>query len=137
MPSYTSADFNTVFSSIHSHFPSSSFSVRAALFNVGLSIFKPFLDIKPEEVQQCLETNVLAGFAFSREAILSFKRNDLDAAGTRGTLIFTGATASTRGNVSTSAMAAAKSANRALSQSLAKEFGKDGIHVRHMLVDDL
>jgi short chain dehydrogenase len=52
--------------------------------------------------------------------------------GARGTLIFTGATASLRGNVTTSAFAAGKFGLRALSQSLAKEFGKQNIHVAHV-----
>ena len=54
----------------------------------------------------------------------------LDAQGSRGTLIFTSATAGTRGNTTTAAFAAGKFASRGLSQSLAKEFGKDNIHVR-------
>ena len=41
----------------------------------------------------------------------------------------TGATASWRGNVFTSAFAAGKFALRALTQSLNKEFGKENIHV--------
>jgi hypothetical protein len=49
--------------------------------------------------------------------------------GKRGTLLFTGATASLRGNVVTSAFSSSKFALRALSQSLAKEFGKEDIHV--------
>ena len=62
-------------------------------------------------------------------AILAFKENQLDENGSRGTLIFTGATAAIRGNVTTSAFAAGKFGIRALSQSLAKEFGKENIHV--------
>jgi NAD(P)-dependent dehydrogenase (short-subunit alcohol dehydrogenase family) len=53
----------------------------------------------------------------------------LDAGGKRGALIFTSATAATRGNKTTSVFASAKFALRALSQSLAKEFGKQNIHV--------
>ena len=53
----------------------------------------------------------------------------MDEKGKRGTLLITGATASWRGNVTTSAFSAAKFALRALSQSLAKEFGKQNIHV--------
>ncbi len=80
-----------------------------------------------------LQTNVAAAFAFSREAILDFKENEIqEPIGKRGTLIFTGATASVRGNVVTSAFAAAKHGQRALSQSLAKEFGKQNIHVAHV-----
>lgn len=53
----------------------------------------------------------------------------LDERGTRGTLIFTSATAAIRGNVVTSAFAAGNFAERALSQSLAKAYGKENIHV--------
>lgn len=52
----------------------------------------------------------------------------LNERGTRGTLIFTSATGGVRGNVSTSAYAAGKFAERALSQSLAKAYGKENIH---------
>jgi len=136
IPSYGATDITAAFSSIRTHFPSSQFSLRAALFNAGHGVWKPFLDITPEDIQETLNTNVVAGFAFARESILNFKQNDIDSEkGKRGTLIFTGATASLRGNVTTSAFAAAKFGTRALSQSLAKEFGKDSIHVAHAIID--
>lgn len=107
-------------------------------------MWKPFLDLTPAEVKESVETNIEAGFAFAREVILAFKQNDIivkgdeasKARGTRGTLIFTGATASLRGNTTTSAFAAGKHGLRALSQSLAKEFGKDNIHVGYCLYLD-
>lgn len=83
-----------------------------------------------EDINSSLEVNLTAAFAFSRGAILAFKQNPIDERGARGTLLFTGATASIRGNVTTSAFATGKSGQRALSQSLAKEFGKENIHVR-------
>ncbi|THH07724.1 hypothetical protein EW146_g9223, partial [Bondarzewia mesenterica] len=55
--------------------------------------------------------------------------------GKRGTLLFTGATASLRGNVTTSAFATGKFGLRALAQSLSKEFGKENIHVAHVIID--
>ena len=80
-----------------------------------------------------MNINVEAAFSFSRSAIKTFKDNAIDPTnGARGTLIFTGATASLRGNVTTSAFAAGKFGLRALSQSLAKEFGKENIHVAHV-----
>jgi NAD(P)-dependent dehydrogenase (short-subunit alcohol dehydrogenase family) len=84
------------------------------------------------QIQEIVNVNIVAAFGFSREVILAFKSNDLDKAGKRGTLIFTGATSSTRGNVVTSAFSAGKHGLRALSQSLAKEFGKENIHVAHV-----
>ncbi|KAF8311989.1 hypothetical protein DL93DRAFT_2082664 [Clavulina sp. PMI_390] len=74
-------------------------------------------------------------FAFSKEAIKIFKELDLDDRGTRGTLIFTSATAATRGNVFTSVFAPGKFAERALSQSLAKAYGKENIHVANVIID--
>ena len=80
-----------------------------------------------------LQTGVAAAFSFARAAILAFKDNDIEqSSGKRGTLIFTGATASLRGGPLTSAFSAGKHGVRALSQSLAKEFGKENIHVAHV-----
>jgi len=91
------------------------------------------LDTTSQEVQESLNTNIGAGFAFARGAILSFKENDIDATnGKRGALIFTGATASLRGNTTTSAFSSGKAGLRSLSQSLAKEFGPENIHVSHV-----
>ena len=80
-----------------------------------------------------MHVNIEAAFSFSRHVIKTFKDNQVDPAnGARGTLIFTGATASLRGNVTTSVFAAGKSGLRALSQSLSKEFGKQDIHIAHV-----
>ena len=52
-----------------------------------------------------------------------------------GKIIFTGATASTRGAANFAAFAVAKSGLRALSQSMARELGPKGIHVSHVIID--
>lgn len=57
----------------------------------------------------------------------------INDAGKRGTLLFTGATAAWRGNKTTAAFSAGKFGLRSLSQSLNKEFGKQDIHVIHLL----
>jgi len=134
--SYSASNVASAFTAIRSHFPSSSHSLRVAVFNAGHGVWKPFLEITPEDVQAATQTNIEASFAFSREVLLDFKQNAIDeATGKRGALIFTGATASVRGNVTTSAFSAGKHALRALSQSLAKEFGKQNIHVSHAIID--
>ena len=53
----------------------------------------------------------------------------------RGTMLFTGATASLRGGTNFAAFAGAKHALRALAQSMARELGPKGIHVAHVIVD--
>ena len=51
------------------------------------------------------------------------------------TLIFTGATASLKGSANFAAFASGKFALRALAQSLAREFGPQGLHVSHTIID--
>jgi NAD(P)-dependent dehydrogenase (short-subunit alcohol dehydrogenase family) len=104
------------------------------VFNASQGAWKPFLNLTPEEVRTAAEVNLNGAFAFSREAILAFKENKIEheKIGKRGSLIFTSATAALRGNTTTSLFAAGKFAVRALSQSLAKEFGKENIHVAHV-----
>ena len=53
----------------------------------------------------------------------------------KGTILFTGATASLRGSAKFSGFAAQKFALRALAQSMAREFGPQGIHVAHVIID--
>ncbi|KNZ81187.1 Carbonyl reductase family member 4 [Termitomyces sp. J132] len=133
---YSPNDIRNVWMSIRAKYVAPTYSIDAAVFNIGQGVWKPFLEVTPEDIRTSLELNVEAAFAFSREAILTFKENKIsEDKGKRGTLIFTGATASLRGNTTTSAFAAGKSGLRALSQSLAKEFGKENIHVAHAIID--
>lgn len=140
---YSPDSIRSAFAAIRTHFPSSSSPFRAALFNVGYGIWKPFLEITDEELHKSLDINVAAAFAFSREVITEFLKlgfEDPSEGGQggsrkRGTLLFTGATAGVRGNVTTSAFAAGKHGLRGLVQSLAKEFGKQNIHVAHTVID--
>lgn len=118
-----------VFDAVKAHQWSEPTEIRAALWNASAAPFKGFLEVTEDDLKLSLENTVVAPFAFSRQAILAFKENGLDDKGKRGTLLFTGATASLRGNVHTSAIAPAKFGLRALSQSLSKEFGKENIHV--------
>ena len=130
---YSDEQLESTWKEIRKSFSSDKYIITAALWNTGHGVWKPFLDITPEEVRECLQVNIEAAFSFSRYAIKTFKDNEIDPTnGARGTLIFTGATASLRGNVTTSAFAAGKFGLRALSQSLAKEFGKQNIHIAHV-----
>ncbi|KAJ6510832.1 hypothetical protein C8R45DRAFT_965325 [Mycena sanguinolenta] len=133
---YGPDEVTAAFASIEARFPSPEYAITAAIFNAGHGVWKPFLQVTPEDVREVSKVNIEASFAFSRAAIIAFQKNKPSpATGAKGTLIFTGATASLRGNVVTSAFAAGKFAVRALSQSLAKEFGKEDIHVAHAIID--
>ncbi len=128
--SYNTTDINTAYAQIRAHYQGQP--IRVALYNATHPVWKPFLDITLEDVQAVIQMNIEGAFAFSKNVIQAFQANEVDEKGKRGSLIFTGATASVRGNVTTSAFSAGKHALRALSQSLAKEFGKQNIHVSHV-----
>ena len=71
----------------------------------------------------------MGGFLTGREAA----RRMIPAGG--GTLIFTGATASIRARPPFTAFASAKAALRAVAQGMAREFGAQGLHVAHSIID--
>lgn len=131
--SYSYADIRAVFADIKKHWPNSE--VRVTVWNAAHNIRKGFLDLTEEEVQESVQTNIVSAFAFARESILTFKELELNDKGKRGALIFTSATAAWRGNKTTSAFSAGKHGERALAQSLSKEFGPQNIHVSNVIVD--
>ncbi|TBU40318.1 NAD-P-binding protein [Dichomitus squalens] len=137
IPDYSYSATLSVFDTISAHKWNSEgpSELRVGVWNAGADAWKGFLDVTEQDIAKSVQVQVIAAFAFSRGAILKFKENPLDERGRRGTLIFTGATASLRGNVRTSTFATGKFGTRALSQSLAKEFGKQNIHVAHVIID--
>jgi NAD(P)-dependent dehydrogenase (short-subunit alcohol dehydrogenase family) len=72
-----------------------------------------------------------AGFLFGREAARRLTPRG------KGTILFTGATASVRGGAHFAAFAAAKNGLRAVAQSMARELGPKGIHVAHVVIDGM
>ncbi|EIW52596.1 short-chain dehydrogenase/reductase SDR [Trametes versicolor FP-101664 SS1] len=137
--SYSYQSLTNVFDTIRTHSwkdtSGTAPEIRAALWNGGVGVWKRFFEVTERDLQLTAETNVHGAFAFARQVILAFRQNEVDELGKRGTLLFTGATASLRGNVPTSAFSAGKFALRALSQSLNKEFGPENIHVAHAIID--
>jgi NAD(P)-dependent dehydrogenase (short-subunit alcohol dehydrogenase family) len=108
---------------VHAKFPKPEDVIR-------VGVWKPFLDITPQDAHDCLQINAAAALSFAPGAILAFIDNNIEKpSGKRRALIFTGATSSARDNVVTSAFAAGRFGTRALSQSLAKGFGMENIQV--------
>ena len=109
----------------------------------------PFLDLTEDDWTVGVTSGATSGFLFA-QAVLPGLLTYAETAGTtaaptaavepRGahappTLIFTGATASIKGSAHFASFASAKFALRALSQSLAREFGPKGVHVSHAIID--
>jgi NAD(P)-dependent dehydrogenase (short-subunit alcohol dehydrogenase family) len=105
--------------------------VEVLLFNVGGNVRFPVLETTAQKYFKVWEMCAMAGFLAGREAArLMLPRG-------RGTLLFTGATASLRGAAGFSAFAGGKAALRALAQSMARELGPKGLHVAHVVIDGM
>jgi len=92
------------------------------------------METSVEEFERCWKTACLGGFLVGREAVramLAAKPGGRH----RGTLLFTGATASLRGGAMFHNLAVGKFGLRALAQSMAREFQPQGIHVAHVIID--
>ncbi|MDB5430528.1 MAG: short-chain dehydrogenase [Caulobacter sp.] len=103
--------------------------LEAVVFNIGANVRFPIEETTARVYTKVWEMAAFAGFLTGREAA----RRMLPRC--RGTIIFTGATASLRGGSGFSAFAGAKFALRALAQSMARELGPKGIHVAHTIID--
>jgi NAD(P)-dependent dehydrogenase (short-subunit alcohol dehydrogenase family) len=103
--------------------------LEVAVFNIGANVNFPLLETTARVYFKVWEMAAFAGFLTGREAA----RHMLPRG--RGSVLFTGATASLRGRSGFSAFAGAKHALRALAQSMSRELGPQGIHVAHLVVD--
>ena len=103
--------------------------VEVLVFNIGANVRFDIADTTSRVYRKVWEMAAFAGFLTGREAARRMLTRG------RGTIIFTGATASLRGGAGFSAFAGAKFALRALAQSMARELGPKGIHVAHSVID--
>ncbi len=106
-------------------------SLAVAVFNIGANVRFPVVETTTQVYSKVWEMAALAGFLTGREAARAMAPRG------RGTILFTGATASLRGGAGYSAFAGAKHALRALAQSLAREMGPQGVHVAHVAIDGM
>ena len=103
--------------------------IEVLVFNIGANVRFGILETTARVYRKVWEMCALGGFLNGREVARAMVTRK------RGTIIFTGATASLRGAAGFSAFAGGKHALRALAQSMARELGPQGIHVAHSIVD--
>ena len=101
------------------------------VYNAGNAMIRPLLEMDVAFFEEAWRVGCLGGFLVGREAA----RRMVPAGG--GALLFTGATASLRARPPFTAFASAKAALRALAHGLAREFGPQGLHVAHVIVDGM
>jgi NAD(P)-dependent dehydrogenase (short-subunit alcohol dehydrogenase family) len=103
--------------------------VEVAVFNAGANFRASILDTPADMFEKVWRLGCYAGFLFGREAARRMAPRG------KGTILFTGATASMRGSAQFAAFAAAKGGLRQLAQSMARELGPKNIHVAHVVID--
>ena len=99
------------------------------VYNAGNNRRIDFRETSAETFEDFWRVGCFGGFLVGREAA-----RRLVPLG-RGTLIFTGASASLRGKPGFAHFAAAKAGLRAIAQSMAREYGAHGVHVAHVVID--
>lgn len=103
--------------------------IEVAVFNIGANVRFKVTDTTTRVFRKVWEMACFAGFLMGREAAKHMQTRG------RGTIIFTGATASVRGGAGFGAFASAKAGLRAFAQSMARELGPQNIHVAHTIID--
>jgi short-subunit dehydrogenase len=103
--------------------------VEVLVFNIGANSPMGILDETVRRYRKIWEMCALAGFITAREAARRMVPRG------RGTIIFTGATASLRGSAGFAGFSGGKFALRSLAQAMARELGPKGIHVVHPIID--
>jgi len=109
--------------------------IEVLVFNIGANVPESILAETARKYFKVWEMACFAGFLNAREVARRMVVRPMPASGHRGTVLFTGATASLRGGANFAAFSGAKMALRALAQSMARELGPEGIHVAHVVID--
>ena len=108
-------------------------AIEVLVFNIGANAPSSVLEETARRYFKIWEMACLSGFLNGRE--VAKRMVGREGTGHKGSIIFTGATASLRGAANFAAFAGAKNALRALAQSMARELGPRGVHVAHVVVD--
>jgi hypothetical protein len=103
--------------------------IEVCLFNAGSNVNKPLIETTEKLFFKAWELACYAGFLVGREAARVMVPRG------KGTILFTGATASVRGGKGFAAFSAAKFGLRAVAQAMARELGPKDIHVVHLIID--
>ncbi len=114
---------------LFSHIEKKIGAIEVLVFNVGGNVPLRLLETDSRKFYKIWEMACYAGFLSGREAARYMTQRR------RGTILFSGATASIRGGAGFAAFASAKHGLRALAQSMARELGPQNIHVAHVVID--
>ncbi|MEC4812369.1 MAG: SDR family NAD(P)-dependent oxidoreductase [Scytonema sp. PMC 1069.18] len=101
------------------------------VYNAGAFRMAGILELTPQQFESNWKVNCFGAFLAAQQVLPAMLERR------KGTILLTGATAGTRGSARFAALAVGKFGLRALAQSLAREFGPQGIHVAHIIIDGM
>jgi NAD(P)-dependent dehydrogenase (short-subunit alcohol dehydrogenase family) len=102
---------------------------EVAVFNASGRVRKPIAEIECQEFLDAWMRGCFGGFLLGREAARHMQPRG------RGSILFTGATASMKGYANSAGFAVPKFGLRGLAESMARELGPKGLHVAHFVID--
>lgn len=97
--------------------------------NAAMGQRGPFMEIPPEAFNAGFQVSVMGMVYCCREVLGPMEKRG------SGSIILIGATAAFRGGAGFSSFAVSKFGQRALAQSIAREYGSKGVHVAHVNID--
>lgn len=103
--------------------------ISVYIHNAAYLMRTPFLEVSESDFTNIWRVSCLGAMQGIQQVLPNM------VAAKKGTILVTGATASIKAGAEFSAFASAKFALRGLTQSLAREFGSQGIHIAHIIVD--
>ncbi len=102
---------------------------EVVVYNPSYRVRGPLITLDPDEVRKALDITAFGAFRVAQAAVRLMLPEK------RGTILFTGASASVKGYAQSAPFAMGKFALRGLAQSMAREFHPQGIHIAHVVVD--
>jgi len=105
--------------------------IAAVIYNAGNNARTPFEELTAESFEQFWKVCCFGGFLTAQRAMPILRKQG------KGSMLFTGASASLRGKANFAHFASSKGALRNMAQSLAREYGPHGVHVAHFIIDGI
>jgi NADP-dependent 3-hydroxy acid dehydrogenase YdfG len=105
--------------------------IDVMVYNAGSGVFGSIDDISLTDFENAWRTNALGCLAACQQVVPSMRRRQ------NGAIVVIGATAAVKNSARFTAFTSAKTAQRALAQSMARHLGPDGIHVSYVIIDGM
>ena len=103
--------------------------IASVIFNAGSNLPIGFADLSEQQFEEYWRIGCMGGFITAKRALPILAEQG------SGSMLFTGASASLRGKPNFGHFASSKAALRNLAQALAREYGPQGVHVAHVVID--